>query len=543
MDQCSGLSQAGREIESLLEVGAIGHLTDGQLLDRFIARREETVFRAILMRHGAMVWGVCRRILGNHHDAEDAFQATCLVLARKAASVFPREKLGPWLHGVATRTAIKARQNRSKRESSELVEECESAVTDENAFADLRAALDRALNRLPEKYRVPIVLCELEGKSHREAAETLGWPIGTVSGRLSRGKSLLADRLTRSGVTLSVGSLAAVLSSDARASMPSRLIEATVHAGCFVLSAADEAGVVTGTVLGLTEEVTRAMMVTKLKMLVATVGTGLVLVVGGVGVVRSVRSQEPAEVKKTQAGLEVTREVQQKQVGKTVEVRQPEAFFRSQVGKGQSTDPFGHPDLSASGRGFSPPTKTRRTFGGGPDEPLYTQEGYLVFVTPPKKDSFTVFNIMTGTSSTIEIPKEYGPAHDIGWWKTGEILVLAVSAPKVTRLDVFSFARSKWYSQDLKTPATTRPEPTVANNMVAYRLGRTIYAFSSQSQKWATLDLPEDLKGDLTVTDNGVTFEGGGYIYSFTPWTEKFKETDLRKVIKEAIEAEKKAKK
>ena len=158
-------------------------------------RREGAVFEAIVRRHGPMVWGVCRRVLRDHHDAEDAFQATFLVLARKAASVMPREKLGNWLYGVAYQTAMKARAMRAKRRGREgqVPDMPEPMAVPDDLRDDLAESLDRELSRLPEKYRTPIILCDLEGRTHREAASQLGWPIGTVSSRLSRARSMLAS--------------------------------------------------------------------------------------------------------------------------------------------------------------------------------------------------------------------------------------------------------------------------------------------------------------------------------------------------------------
>ena len=188
----SGMHAPIRELGTLFNEGAVGMLSDGRLLDRFVERREASAFEAIVVRYGPLVWGVCRRVLRDHHDAEDAFQATFLVLARKAASVMPREKLGNWLYGVAFQTAMKAMATRAKRRVRERqVRELPEpeAVSDERAD-ELLAGLDREVARLPEKYRMPIILCELQGKTHRQAAEQLGWPVGTVSGRLSRARAL-----------------------------------------------------------------------------------------------------------------------------------------------------------------------------------------------------------------------------------------------------------------------------------------------------------------------------------------------------------------
>src|SRR3954454_16074714 len=156
------MNVAVREIQTLFVVGSLGGLSDGQLLDRFVARREEAVFEALVQRHGPMVWGVCRRVLRNHHDAEDAFQATFLVLARKAASVLPREKLGNWLYGVAYQTARKARAMRDKRRGREgqIPGMPEPMAVPDGLRDGLTEVLDRELTHLPEKYRIPIILCD-----------------------------------------------------------------------------------------------------------------------------------------------------------------------------------------------------------------------------------------------------------------------------------------------------------------------------------------------------------------------------------------------
>jgi RNA polymerase sigma factor (sigma-70 family) len=263
------MNVAVRELQTLFEVGSLGGLSDGQLLDRFVERREEAVFEAIVRRHGPMVWGVCRRVLRDHHDAEDAFQTTFVVLARKAASVMIREKLGHWLYGVAYQTAMKARAMRAKRRVREVqVPDIPEPMAVPDGLRDaLAESLDRELSRLPEKYRIPIVLCELEGMSHREAASQLGWPIGTVSSRLSRARSMLAKRLTRRGLSLSVGSLAVLLAQEsASASLPTRLIGPTVRAASlYAASGAVTAGAVSAGVADLAREVMKMMLLSKFR--------------------------------------------------------------------------------------------------------------------------------------------------------------------------------------------------------------------------------------------------------------------------------------
>jgi RNA polymerase sigma factor (sigma-70 family) len=168
----------------LLQDGA--GLTDGQLLENYVSSREETAFAALVRRHGPMVWGVCRRVLSSHQDAEDAFQATFLVLVRRAGSVAVPDLLANWLHGVARQTALKARAMAARREARErqgMDDVQEPAVADQELWDDLRPLLDQELRSLPEKYRVAIVLCDLEGMTRKEAAGRLSVPEGTLAAR------------------------------------------------------------------------------------------------------------------------------------------------------------------------------------------------------------------------------------------------------------------------------------------------------------------------------------------------------------------------
>src|SRR6516165_5752723 len=158
----------------LLSDGA--RMTDGDLLERFVAARDEAAFAALVRRHGQMVWGVCRRVLAGHQDAEDAFQATFLVLVRKAASVVPREMVGNWLYGVAHQTALNARANEARRRTRErqVTQMPEPPNRDQELWQYLEPVLDQELSRLPKRYRTAIALCDLGGKTHKEVAQQLG---------------------------------------------------------------------------------------------------------------------------------------------------------------------------------------------------------------------------------------------------------------------------------------------------------------------------------------------------------------------------------
>src|SRR5262249_21387597 len=152
----------------------------------YLSRREVAALAILVQRHGPMVWGVCRRILRNHHDAEDAFQATFLVLMCKAAAIAVRELVGNWLYRVAYQTALTARATAAKRKEGErLVKEMPEAESAQDPWQDLQPLLDRELSQLPDKYRCLIVLCDLQGKTRKAVAEQLGCPEGTVAGRLA----------------------------------------------------------------------------------------------------------------------------------------------------------------------------------------------------------------------------------------------------------------------------------------------------------------------------------------------------------------------
>jgi RNA polymerase sigma factor (sigma-70 family) len=213
-----------------------------------------------------MVLGVCRRVLGNAADAEDAFQATFLVLVRKAAVLKARAVVGDWLHGVARRTALRAKgvqlRNRAKEQAMARPE-----AQGHEARDDWLPLLDQELSGLPEKYRLPLVLCDLEGRTRKEAAARLGWPEGTVAGRLARGRALLSSRLVRRGAALPGGALTAALPAPAAsASVPAALLYSTIKAATLVVAGQTAAGgAVSAKAALLMGEVMKAMLLTKLK--------------------------------------------------------------------------------------------------------------------------------------------------------------------------------------------------------------------------------------------------------------------------------------
>ena len=180
-------------LRTLFHTGSLTGLTDGQLLERYALQdgeEAESAFAALVARHGTMVWCTCRAVLHDDHDAGDAFQAAFLVLMRKARSLWVRDSLGPWLHRVALRAAIQAKREAKRRQEAEQrAAELNTGWTDGDMPDDLADILHQEIDRLPERHRIPVVLCDLEGRSHEEAARYLRCPVGTVKSRLARAAS------------------------------------------------------------------------------------------------------------------------------------------------------------------------------------------------------------------------------------------------------------------------------------------------------------------------------------------------------------------
>jgi RNA polymerase sigma factor (sigma-70 family) len=263
--------EAQRNLRGLFTLGVAGSLSDGQLLDRFVDRRGEAAedaFAALVERHGPMVLGVCRRVLNHSQEAEDAFQATFLVLARKAATIARRETLASWLYGVALRTARDARGRASRRKAREekVVPATHFDPARDELMSELRSILDEELARLPDRFRAALLLCELEGLSRRDASMRLGIAEGTLSSRLARAKVMLRDRLSRRGLFATTAGLTAALVKEAQAAaVPVTLAESTSRAAALSAAGCSLAGLVPASGVSLSEEVLRIMLISKIK--------------------------------------------------------------------------------------------------------------------------------------------------------------------------------------------------------------------------------------------------------------------------------------
>jgi RNA polymerase sigma factor (sigma-70 family) len=268
-----------QHLRTVAAVQTYRELSDHELLERFVGAREEAAFTVLIERHGPMVLGVCRRALPHDHDAEDACQAAFLVLARKAASIRKKTALGSWLHGVACRVVVKLKRDHARRSSRErgVAAPAEKDPAAEVSWREVQTILDEELEHLPERYRVPLILCYLECRTRDQAAQQLGLSPGSLHGRLERARGLLRQRLTNRGLTLAaVLSAAALGESVAQAALPPTFVVSSTRAALQLAAGQPlTSSVVTTQVLALTQEVLKAMFATKLKL-----GTAAVLCAG-----------------------------------------------------------------------------------------------------------------------------------------------------------------------------------------------------------------------------------------------------------------------
>jgi RNA polymerase sigma factor (sigma-70 family) len=288
------LREVVRRLRAAVRPGEAGGLADAELLRRWTEGRDEAAFEVLVWRHGPIVLGVCRRLLRDAGEAEDAFQATWLALVRRASSIRRGEAVGSWLYRVACRVALRARSTLARRGTCDAsaVEGLPAAPGPDPAWRDLCAVLDEEVNRLPEKYRAPLVLCYFGGRTNEEAARELGRPVGTVVSRLARARQRLRARLSRRGVTLAAGAVAVALAeSGAPAAVPGVCVGTAVSAAALVAAGKSVSGAVSSQAAALAEGVVRAMIVTKLKIGAAVVMAAALLGGGGLYTYRSGASE------------------------------------------------------------------------------------------------------------------------------------------------------------------------------------------------------------------------------------------------------------
>jgi HlyD family secretion protein len=294
-----------RELSTVFNLGAVRELSDGQLLERFATDRGEAAelaFAVLIERHGPMVLRVCRAVLADPHDSEDAFQATFLVLVKKAPGLWVRDSLGPWLHQVAYRTASCARlaaARRRRHEGRAAAARPELHLVNSDDFLSL---LHEEIEKLPERYRAPVVLCDLEGRTHQQAARHLGWPVGTIKSRQARGRERLRDRLRRHGLAPNAGLLGSgQIPTGPDPVLPAALIDSTTQSVVQFVTCPNAVRVST---LSLAQGVLKAMALARWSK-VASLLIFLGATVSGAGILSQYAA--PAAPVRTGNGVETTR--------------------------------------------------------------------------------------------------------------------------------------------------------------------------------------------------------------------------------------------
>ena len=348
------MSRLIRSLHKLTQSPEADRLRDDQLLERFVANRDQAAFELLLWRHGPMVLGVCRRVLPAAHDAEDAFQATWLTFVKKAGSIVNRAALGSWLYQVAHRVALRARSGRTRRARRErqIHPDVSTAPTEVPVESgELGQVLDDELSRLPACQRAAFVLCCLEGKTGEEAARELGCPAGTVSSRLTRAREHLRVRLTKRGLAPAAAALTVALAGEGWSSPVSELLaDTTLKAGRMFMSGETAGGELSRRAVLLAEGVLRAMFLTKIKiatLLLLTVG-----IVAGGGVVThhaltaappekgTVEPEKPAAKAEAPAARKVPKELLEKRLEVAQNVYNG-TLLRLQGAQGIPTELFG----------------------------------------------------------------------------------------------------------------------------------------------------------------------------------------------------------
>ena len=491
-----------RDVHMLFDVGTIGDRTDGELMKWFTTCDGETAelaFTALVGRHGPMVLRVCRGILHDPHDAEDAFQAVFMVLARKASSLWVRSSLGPWLHRVACHVASCAKSTAALRHRHERrYAELTAFSVDERKWDNLGPVLHEELNRLPERYRVPIVLCYLEGLTHEQAAHWLHWPVGTVRTRLARGREQLRFRLTRRGLAPTVGGVALALTPDGvSAAVPQVLARSTFLAANRYAAGGAASGAIPEAVASLAKGALLAMNPSRLKLFASSVLAAAVIA-GGVPVIFALAQAEG-----------------QRQARPGPAASAPGAFQTPSAALMPEEPvvviPFQDPDRKRN-VGFSPFPNPYQPNGlkiGGPPGSLTIHLGPLRFDDrrlPPEKvmtlieratiiatatrmrDRVTAYSTKQGGWQTYRVPAgvKFTPV------VSDNALALDLTGESIPEVAVFSAHSGAWSKQMLKVPAKGKLEPLMTPQIVLYGTGRWVYAYSAETNTWDALELAGD---------------------------------------------------
>ena len=515
-------------------------LGPAELLRRFADRRDEAAFAALVARHGPMVLATCRRILPDHADADDAFQATFLVLARRAGTIADPDRLAPWLHGVARRVATKARRLAARRRAragdrpdpdGESLDEIAVVPPPADAF-ELRPILDEELARLPAKYRDPLVLCYLEGLTHDQAAGQLAWPVGTVRSRLAGGRDRLRSRLARRGFGPS-----ATLPPSLPLAIASRPLQvATVR----LVFGASSATVATPAAVILARGVLTAMFLTKFQAIAAMTATTLAVAAVGVATARpqgpaggqpaaaNPATAEPTSAPPTQAPAErvVPATVAQQLDAANARIKALEADLAAL--KAKLT-----PEPAPTARPGSSKTTVRAQSvpeaGGGPGsspnvEPLEVEGSpALLMISSGNRDRITMLNPQTQKRATWRLAHQFqGVMLSTGWAFPGltpqeleesrealggPLVGLTMTGTAIRQVAVFDRQAMAWFEHDLPRAASivqpvTDGRATLVPIACLYNSKPTdeLILFDAQDRTWPTVKLPEPVGGYIPVS-------------------------------------------
>jgi RNA polymerase sigma factor (sigma-70 family) len=494
-----------RDLDLVYEAGPLAGLSDAQLVERFVSGRgeaSEVAFRALLARHGAMVWGVCRQVLREPNDVEDAFQATFLVLVRKAGSVRIDHSLGPWLYGVAFRVATRARSDASERRKREGARTEALAVPtgDPSEARELGSLLHEEINRLPDRYRLPVVLCHLEGQSQDEAARQLRCPVGTVSGRLTRARQMLRSRLTRRGLATPAVSLDLTARFEPRPSVPRPLIDSIARAA----SQPGPSGFPVAA-RALARGVTRSMLASQLKP-VLTLGL-IALVTGGVAVAYSQAPGDKAPA--TPSTNEPTPDVQPPPAPPAAEPS-PEALETR-------IDPA--PSATEQAQAGNDEPRTKRSVRRGDIafdlQPQAVGTGKVIYVIAPKQNRISALKLGKGEWRTYSVP---AGSIDLALG-VDENVALQLEGRAIQEVAVFNGILDHWSVHKLRAPADGPIAPTLHGGLAAYAIDDTVYAYHSKKDTWVDLRLPKSDADDpvgVRVLDEAIVVQQGETVYVYS---------------------------
>jgi RNA polymerase sigma factor (sigma-70 family) len=497
-----GSDELRRQAAGLFGGGAVAGLGDGELLERFARRlasgeveAAEAAFGALVARHGGMVLGVCRRALKDPHDAEDAFQAVFLVLARRAGSVRVDDSLGRWLYGVSRKVASRARKRserlRSREVSSTSIDAPEPAHRGSaEAVAersDLRAVILDELSRLPGRYREAIEACDLDGCTHEEAALRLGWPVGTVRSRLSRGRDQLRGRLERRG--LGLPAIASPLAGRLADPVSPALATATAQLAVrFAMRRALD-GSFPVAVTALTEGALRTMTIAKL-----TVAMPAALLVAGAAVATTqfptngggaVPPDAPKAADSSGGG---TGQTQGASAGLPPKAN---GGIAGSLPAGQGAvggDPAGEPGplgptpFLLRGVVFSTDYMFR-----GAGQKIALKSGPLIVVASAPHQ-LTFYNALNGKSNIFEIP-EGVVAEPLA---NPTIAVLAMHGKEIPRVAAFAAENEAISVLELEEPVSGAIIPVIGKGLAAFAVGKHVYAYSGPVDSWGVIERDED---------------------------------------------------